>query len=149
MGGSLPWAVRWPRGESKGDDSVVPAGRPAGAPKALPEGNAGQPVTPHDVALLAHELRRRMAAMRVLGEAVSLLHGQGLDPGAMLERLMVELDDLDDLAAAVLGDAPTGTVSGCSWSAASWTTPAGAGRSGNAEAAGRWSGSACRSGRGR
>jgi signal transduction histidine kinase len=70
------------------------------------ERNAERPVTPHDVALLAHELRRRMAAMRMLGEAVSLRRSQGLDPSAMLERLMGELHDLDDLAAAVLGDDP-------------------------------------------
>jgi signal transduction histidine kinase len=65
---------------------------------------AEQPVTPDDVALLAHELRRRMAAMRILGEAVSLLRSQDLDPSAMLELLMNELHDLDDLAAAVLDD---------------------------------------------
>jgi two-component system, OmpR family, sensor kinase len=83
---------------------VVSACRPAGTAKAVPERDAEQAVTPHDVALLAHELRRRMAAMRMLGEAVSLLRSQDLDPGAMLERLMGELDDLDGLAAAVLGD---------------------------------------------
>jgi signal transduction histidine kinase len=71
----------------------------------VPERDAEQSVTPDDVALLAHELRRRMAAMRMLGEAVSLLRSQDRDPSAMLERLMGELHDLDDLAAAVLGDA--------------------------------------------
>jgi signal transduction histidine kinase len=85
---------------------VVSAGRSAGTMKAVLERNAEQPVTPHDVALLAHELRRRMAAMRMLGEAVSLLRSKGLDPSTMLERLMGELHDLDDLAAAVLGDDP-------------------------------------------
>jgi hypothetical protein len=45
-----------------------------------------------------------MASMRMLGEAVSLLRSQDRDPSAMLERLMGELHDLDDLAAAVLGD---------------------------------------------
>ena len=35
--------------------------------------------TPDDVAMLAHELRRRMAAVRVAGEAVALLRDQGLD----------------------------------------------------------------------
>ena len=83
---------------------MVPACRPAGTPKAVPERDAEQSVTPDDVALLAHELRRRMAAMRMLGEAVSLLRSQDRDPSAMLERLMGELHDLDDLAAAVLGD---------------------------------------------
>jgi signal transduction histidine kinase len=66
--------------------------------------NAEQSVTPDDVALLAHELRRRMAAIRILGEAIGLLRSQDLDPSAMLELLMGELHDLDDLAAAVLND---------------------------------------------
>ena len=83
---------------------MVPACRPEGTPKAVPERDADQSVTPDDVALLAHELRRRMAAIRMLGEAVSLLRSQDRDPSAMLERLMGELHDLDDLAAAVLGD---------------------------------------------
>ena len=56
--------------EHEGDDSVVPASRPAGPQKAVPERDANQSVTPDDVALLAHELRRRMAAIRMLGEAV-------------------------------------------------------------------------------
>ena len=54
--------------------------------------------------MLAHELRRRVAAVRVAGEAVATLHDQGLDAGAMLELLLGELDDLDVLAGEVLGD---------------------------------------------
>jgi signal transduction histidine kinase len=83
---------------------VVPASWPGGSPKIVAGPDPGQSVTPDDVALLAHELRRRMAAMRILGEAVSLLRSQDLDPSAMLELLMGELHDLDDLAAAVLDD---------------------------------------------
>ena len=74
-----------------------------GTPKAVPERDADQSVKPDDVALLAHELHCRMAAMRMLGEAVSLLRSQNRDPSAMLERLMGELHDLDALAAAGLG----------------------------------------------
>jgi two-component system, OmpR family, sensor kinase len=59
---------------------------------------------PDDLAMLAHELRRRMAAVRVAGEAVTMLRGKGLDPGAMLELLLAEVGDLDDLAGEVLGD---------------------------------------------
>ena len=102
-GGSLRSTLTTHR-EQEGDDSVVPACRPEGTPKAVPERDADQSITPDDVALLAHELRRRMAAMRVLGEAVRLLRSQDRDPSAMLERLMGELHNLDDLAAAVLGD---------------------------------------------
>ena len=59
---------------------------------------------PDDVAMLAHELRRRMAAVRVAGEAVALLRDQGRDIGAMLDLLLAEVGDLDALASGVLGD---------------------------------------------
>jgi signal transduction histidine kinase len=59
--------------------------------------------------MLAHELRRRMAAVRVAGEAVALLRERGADPAAMLELLLTEVADLDRLAGEVLGDpAPAG-----------------------------------------
>jgi hypothetical protein len=35
--------------------------------------------TPNDLGMLAHELRRRVAAPRVVGEAIAMLRGQGLD----------------------------------------------------------------------
>jgi signal transduction histidine kinase len=59
--------------------------------------------------MLAHELRRRMAAVRVAGEAVTMLRGKGLDPSAMLELLLAEVADLDQLAGEVLGDRRAGT----------------------------------------
>ena len=54
--------------------------------------------------MLAHELRRRMAAVRVAGEAVALLRDQGRDVSSMLDLLLGEVDDLDALAGEVLGD---------------------------------------------
>ena len=54
--------------------------------------------------MLAHELRRRMAAVRVAGEAIAQLRHQGLDPTPMLELLLAEVGDLDQLAGEVLGD---------------------------------------------
>ena len=54
--------------------------------------------------MLAHELRRRMAAVRVAGEAIAQLRDQGLDPSSMLELLLAEVGDLDELAGEVLGD---------------------------------------------
>jgi signal transduction histidine kinase len=54
--------------------------------------------------MLAHELRRRMAAVRVAGEAIALLRDQGLDPTPMLELLLAEVGDLDHLAGEMLGD---------------------------------------------
>jgi signal transduction histidine kinase len=54
--------------------------------------------------MLAHELRRRMAAVRVAGEAVALLRDQGRDVTSMLDLLLGEVDDLDALAGEMLGD---------------------------------------------
>jgi two-component system, OmpR family, sensor kinase len=53
--------------------------------------------------MLAHELRRRMAAVRVAGEAVAVLRGQGVDTTPMLDLLLAEVADLDQLAGEVLG----------------------------------------------
>jgi signal transduction histidine kinase len=63
--------------------------------------------------MLAHELRRRLAAVRVAGEAIALLRERGEDPAPMLDLLLGEIGDLDDLAGEVLGDrgpAGDGTV---------------------------------------
>ena len=54
--------------------------------------------------MLAHELRRRMAAVRVAGEAIAVLRSKGLDTTPMLELLLAEVGDLDQLAGEVLGD---------------------------------------------
>jgi signal transduction histidine kinase len=54
--------------------------------------------------MLAHELRRPMAAVRVAGEAVALLRDQGRDITPMLDLLLGEVGDLDALATDVLGD---------------------------------------------
>jgi signal transduction histidine kinase len=54
--------------------------------------------------MLGHELRRRMAAVRVAGEAVALLRNQGRDITPMLDLLLGEVGDLDALATDVLGD---------------------------------------------
>jgi signal transduction histidine kinase len=54
--------------------------------------------------MLAHELRRRMAAVRVAGEAIATLRTEGLDTTPMLDLLLAEVADLDELAGEVLGD---------------------------------------------
>jgi two-component system, OmpR family, sensor kinase len=58
--------------------------------------------------MLAHELRRRVAAVRVAGEAIAALRDQGRDPGAMLDLLLAEVADLDQLAGAVLAERRAG-----------------------------------------
>jgi signal transduction histidine kinase len=70
----------------------VANGRPAWTPHDAP----------HDLAMLAHELRRRVAALRVVGEAIATLRGQGMDTTGMLDLLIGEIDDLDELAREVL-----------------------------------------------
>jgi two-component system, OmpR family, sensor kinase len=65
--------------------------------------------------MLAHELRRRMAAARVAGEAIAMLRDQGLDATPMVDLLLAEVADLDELAGEVLGDRrgrPAGPGSG-------------------------------------
>jgi signal transduction histidine kinase len=54
--------------------------------------------------MLAHELGRRMAAVRVAGEAIAVLRSKGLDTTPMLDLLLAEVGDLDALAGEVLGD---------------------------------------------
>jgi signal transduction histidine kinase len=96
---------------------VTDVPRPAATPGTAWAGEErGRQDTPPDLAMLAHELRRRMAALRVVGEAIELLRARGLDPAAMLDRLAGEIQDLDDLARAVLrgdrgadGQVQTGT----------------------------------------
>jgi signal transduction histidine kinase len=58
--------------------------------------------------MLAHELRRRMAAVRVAGEAVAALRDQGRDPSEMLDLLLAEVGDLEQLAGEVLAGRRTG-----------------------------------------
>jgi signal transduction histidine kinase len=71
--------------------------------------NACRPVsTPDSTAMLAHELRRRLAALRMVGEAITTLRGRGMDTAAMLELLVGEIDALDELAREVLRDGPRG-----------------------------------------
>jgi two-component system, OmpR family, sensor histidine kinase TctE len=64
--------------------------------------------TPESAAMLAHELRRRLAALRVVGEAITTLRGRGMDTAAMLELLVGEIDALDELAREMLWDGPRG-----------------------------------------
>ena len=67
-----------------------------------PEGNH-QPETPQaDLAMLAHELRRRMAAVRVVSEAIAVRSSSGDDLQPMLGLLHSEVDDLDRVADEVL-----------------------------------------------
>lgn len=58
---------------------------------------------PDDSHLLAHELRRRVAALRALGEAITLLRERGADLSPLVERLAAELADLEELTREMLG----------------------------------------------
>ena len=52
--------------------------------------------------MLAHELRRRVAAVRVAGEAIATLRDQGRDTSELLDLLLAEVADLEELAGEVL-----------------------------------------------
>ncbi|HEV8653221.1 MAG TPA: HAMP domain-containing sensor histidine kinase [Actinomycetes bacterium] len=54
------------------------------------------------LALLAHEVMRRLAAVRVLTEAIQLTAGRGDDPRPLAERLAGEVGDLEQLGRHVL-----------------------------------------------
>jgi hypothetical protein len=71
---------------------VATTGRAAGTPQDAP----------HDLAMLAHELRRRVAALRVVGESIGMLRAKGVDTTGMMDLLVGEIDELDALAREVL-----------------------------------------------
>jgi len=67
-----------------------------------PEGDHHLEAPQADLALLAHELRRRMAAVRVVSEVIAVRSSSGDDLQRMLGLLRSEVDDLDRVAAEVL-----------------------------------------------
>jgi signal transduction histidine kinase len=62
-----------------------------------------------DLAMLAHELRRRVAALSVVGEAIGRQRDQGNDVERMLGLLLGEIDELGRLADEVLRASRPGT----------------------------------------
>lgn len=70
----------------------------AGPSKLLQETGSREQVD-----LLAHELRRRVAALRVLAEAVTVLRERRQDVDPVLDRLVAEVDDIDALSRGILG----------------------------------------------
>jgi signal transduction histidine kinase len=60
-----------------------------------------EPVT-SSPAMLAHEVKRRVAALRVAAEAVGVLQQRGSDPQAMLDRLLGEIHELEELTRTLL-----------------------------------------------
>jgi signal transduction histidine kinase len=53
-------------------------------------------------AMLAHEVRRRVSALRVAAEAAALLQQRGRDPQPMMDRLLCETRELEELTRALL-----------------------------------------------
>ena len=58
--------------------------------------------------MLAHELRRQVAAVRVAGEAIATLRDQGRDTTTLLDLLLAEVADLEQLAGEVLAERRSG-----------------------------------------
>jgi signal transduction histidine kinase len=52
--------------------------------------------------MLAHEVKRRVSALRVAAEAVGILQQRGSDPQAMLDRLLGEIHELEELTRTLL-----------------------------------------------
>ena len=52
--------------------------------------------------MLAHEVKRRVSALRVAAEAVGILQQRGSDPQAMLDRLLGEIHELEELTHTLL-----------------------------------------------
>jgi signal transduction histidine kinase len=52
--------------------------------------------------MLAHEVKRRVSALRVAAEAVGVLQQRGSDPQAMLDRLLGEIHELEELTRTLL-----------------------------------------------
>jgi signal transduction histidine kinase len=77
---------------------VAITGRAAGTPHDAP----------HDLAMLAHELRRRVAALRVVGESIGMLRAKSADTTAMMDLLLGELDELGELTREVLSEGRPG-----------------------------------------
>jgi signal transduction histidine kinase len=71
--------------------------RAAGAGATSGNGHSGQHVT------FNHELRRRLAALRVLSEAIEVRNGSEDDVERLVHLLVRELHDLEELEAAMLG----------------------------------------------
>jgi signal transduction histidine kinase len=71
--------------------------RAADAGTASGNGHSGQNVT------FNHELRRRLAALRVLSEAIEVRNGSEDDVERLVHLLVRELHDLEELEAAMLG----------------------------------------------
>jgi hypothetical protein len=61
----------------------------------------GQPATGGQNVTFAHELRRRLAALRVLSEAIEVRNGEG-DVDRLVHMLVRELHDLEQLESAML-----------------------------------------------
>lgn len=73
---------------------MATTGRPAGTPQDAP----------HELAMLAHELRRRVAALRVVGESIGMLRAKGGDTAGMVELLVGEIEEIDQLARELLAE---------------------------------------------
>jgi signal transduction histidine kinase len=52
--------------------------------------------------MLAHEVKRRVSALRVAAEAVGILQRGGRDPQVMMDRLLGEIHELEELTRTLL-----------------------------------------------
>ena len=84
---------------SKPDSSWEPRARSAhGSPRER-QGTEDATSSP---AMLAHEVKRRVSALRVAAEAAGVLQQRGRDPRPMMDRLLGEIHELEELTRTLL-----------------------------------------------
>lgn len=95
-----PLRARLGRGGRAGKRASEPDGR------AARRGALGEAQRPQDAtgspAMLAHEVRRRVSALRVAAEAAGVLQRRGRDPQPMMDRLLGEIRELEELTRTLL-----------------------------------------------
>ncbi len=83
-------------------------GRPKRASKPNPSWERslgehhGTPEATDSPAMLAHEVKRRVSALRVAAEAAGVLQRRGRDPQPMMDRLLGEIHELEELTRTLL-----------------------------------------------
>jgi hypothetical protein len=92
-----------PVGPSPARPPARPPGRSGRGAGSSGSGGGGSSVT------FAHELRRRLAALRVLSEAIELRNGRDGDVDRLVHLLVRELHDLEELEGVMLGVGRRGT----------------------------------------
>jgi two-component system OmpR family sensor kinase len=97
--GRVPRGGRAPKRVSQPDTSWE---RRARAVRGSPDEPQGTEDATSSPAMLAHEVKRRVSALRVAAEAAGVLQQRGRDPQPMMDRLLGEIHELEELTRTLL-----------------------------------------------